>query len=471
MPKNSKLRIGTDATDLLIQLRNGEISAEQLVTQHLAQLNNEHKTINAATHIFNAEAVELARNLDQHGDETLPLFGLPCSVKETFGIAGHSVTAGSVRMTPEEHSENSEIVRRLKAAGAVIIARSNIPEFAMTGETTNLRFGRCNNPLDPSRTAGGSSGGEGALVGSGAAVFGVGSDILGSIRLPAAFCGTVGFKPHSGAVNKQGTWPIVNGDTKPWLALGPLTRSVRDAQLVYNVVADTAVAETLALPRQLVEPKNLPLKTKDSCITDAVAAAKAALVAEGVVETARDFSAVKKLFPQIPTVIWSDFYAGWRDLLSSPSAGKFSLVKELIARLRGQPTVDGGLLAWIAGGAVKRSRSQSAIDNSVKNFANVRNQFREMIGDDGVMVTQTIGFVAPTHGDMNKASFRLGVNGLMTAHTIANYCDLPAIAIPAWKFCDPATGLPPSVSVVGTPGNEAKLFAAARIVEAAINPK
>lgn len=470
MSLNSKSRIRTDASTILDQLRNGELSVEQLVKQQLEQLSREHATLNAATHIFNENALEQARALDGNIDKSLPLFGLPCSVKETFGIAGHEVTAGSLRMTPEAHQHDAEIVRRLKAAGAIIIARSNVPEFAMTGETTNLRFGRCNNPLNPERTPGGSSGGEGALVGSGAALFGVGSDILGSIRLPAAFCGVVGFKPHSSAINKQGTWPIVNGNTKPWLALGPLTRSVRDARLVYNVIVDTPIPEGEALPLTLIEPVNLPLQTNQPCIVEAVAAAKTALLGAGLSKKSVDFGGIKKLFQHIPTLIWSDFYEGWNSALSSPTAGKFSLYKELMARLRGKPTVDGGLLIWIALGAIMRSRSEKSINKSVQLILKARDHYREALGGDGVMVTQTIGMIAPKHGDMNKASFRLGVNGLMTAHTIANYCDLPAIAIPGWKFCDPETGIPPSVTLMCAPGNEARLFAAAAIVEAAINP-
>lgn len=470
MTRATKQRISTDATAVLELLRSGEITSESFVSQQLAQLNSQHQTINGATHIFDAEAIEQARKLDVDGDKSLALFGLPCTVKETFGMAGHSVTAGSVRMTPEEHSEDSEIVKRLKDAGAVIIARTNIPEFAMTGETTNLRFGRCNNPLDPSRVAGGSSGGEGALVGSGASLLGVGSDILGSIRLPAAFCGVVGFKPHSGAVDKRGTWPVVEGDTKAWLALGPITRSVRDARLVYNVVATTPIAETTELPAKLIEPVNLPLETRDPVITEAVAAAKAALLKNGVSHAPANFGGIKQLYPVMPTLVWSDFYDGWLQLLSSPSAGKFSIAKELFARLIGKPTIDGGLFAWILAGALKRTRNQKKLSNTVQQFAGAREHYRGLLGDDGILVTQTIGFVAPKHGGMNKASFKLGVNGAMTAHTLANYCDLPAIAIPAWSFCDPKTGLPPSVSVVCTPGNEAKLFAAAAIVEAAINP-
>lgn len=470
MPITTKIRINQDASDLLAQLRQGDMSVTQLVSQQLEQLNSEHAALNAATHVFDEEALAQAKALDETGDKSLPLFGLPCSVKETFGVAGYSVTAGSVRMKPEFHQQDAEIVRRLKAAGAVIIARTNVPEFAMTAETTNLRFGRCNNPLAADRVPGGSSGGEGALVGSGAATFGVGSDILGSIRLPAAFCGVVGFKPHSGAVNKQGTWPPVTGDTKPWLALGPLTRSVRDSRLVYNVIAETPIPEGGALPVKLIEPLNLPLKTLQPCISDAVAEAKSALLKAGLVSTDGDFSSVKKLFPQIPTLIWSDFYKGWNALLSSSTAGKFSIAKELFARLRGKPTIDGGLLAWIVSGAVMRPRNPNTINTRIQNFADARQSYRELIGDEGILVTQTIGFVAPKHGGMNKASFKVGVNGAMTAHTLANYCDLPAIAIPAWKFCDPETGLPPSVSVVGTPGNEARLFAAAAVVEAALNP-
>ena len=246
-----------DAVSLLAQLRNGALTVEQLVGERLDRLAQCQPQINAATQVFRDEALAQAALLDRDGDRSLPLFGLPCSVKETFGLAGEQVTAGSLRMQPEAHTQDAEIVRRLKAAGAIVIARSNVPEFAMTGESNNLRFGRTNNPLDISRVAGGSSGGEGALVGAGCSVFGVGSDILGSIRIPAAFCGVVGFKPHSGAVETRGTWPVVTGNTRSWLALGPLTRSVRDAQLVYNVIANQPASD-VASGGRLVAPVGLP---------------------------------------------------------------------------------------------------------------------------------------------------------------------------------------------------------------------
>lgn len=456
-----------DAVSLLAELRRGLLTSEQLVSERLARLVQSQPAINGATQIFVEAALAQAAQLDRDGDRSLPLFGLPCSVKETFGLAGELVTAGSLRMQPEPHTEDAEIVRRLKAAGAIVIARSNVPEFAMTGESTNLRYGRTNNPLDVNRVAGGSSGGEGALVGAGCSVFGVGSDILGSIRIPAAFCGVVGFKPHSGAVDSRGTWPQVTGNTRSWLALGPLTRSVRDAELVYNVIAQQPVAGTAAGGR-LVTPDGLSLTMQEPCIGAALAAARGALLQEGYREEHRDFADTRQLYLNIPKLILDDFYDDWIRLLSSPQGGRFSPFKELLAQLLGKPTVDNGLLQWMLIAPIMKTRSQAKIADIAEGYASARSRYQSMLGADGVLVLPTLGLLAPPHGKMNRQSLKPGVNGLFTAHTMGNYLDLPAIAIPAWKFKDPATGLPPSISIMCAPGAEAKLFAAARCVEAAL---
>jgi Asp-tRNA(Asn)/Glu-tRNA(Gln) amidotransferase A subunit family amidase len=456
-----------DAVSLLAQLRAGQLTAEQLVKELLDRLARLQPQINGATRIFRDEALAQAARLDRDGDRALPLFGLPCSVKETFGLAGEQVTAGSLRMLPETHTQDAEIVRRLKAAGAIVIARSNVPEFAMTGESTNLRYGRTNNPLDASRVAGGSSGGEGALVGSASSVFGVGSDILGSIRIPAAFCGVVGFKPHSGAVETRGTWPVVTGNTRNWLALGPLTRSVRDAQLVYNVIASQPAPDAAAGGR-LIVPDGLALAMQQPCIADALAAARSALQQDGYVEEHQDFAETRQLYLNIPKLILDDFYDEWIRLLSSSQGGRFSPFRELLGQLLGKPTIDSGLLQWMLIAPIMKTRSQAKIAAIADAYASARLRYQSMLGADGVLVLPTLGLLAPPHGKMNRQSLKPGVNGLFTAHTMGNYLDLPSIAIPAWKFRDAATGLPPSISVMGAPGAEGKLFAAAKRVEAAI---
>lgn len=457
-----------DAVALLSELRDGATTSAQLVSTHLARIDQTHASINAATQIFHREALEQAHHLDLHGDKSLPLFGLPCSVKETFGLAGHEVTAGSMRMQPEQHTQDAEIVRRLKAAGAIVIARSNIPELAMTAESTNPRFGRTNNPLDTNRVAGGSSGGEGALVGSGGSVFGVGSDILGSIRIPAAFCGVVGFKPHSASVDQRGTWPVVTGATKSWLGLGPLTRSVRDAELVYNVIADTPVPPPEPGPARLVVPRVFALSMQNRCISDALAAASATLAQHGYQRDERDFSDIGKLYLQIPKLILDDFYDSWIRLLSRPGQ-RFSPWKELLAQLTGKPTIDSGLLRWMLIAPMMKPRSAARVEAITAQFARARAHYHALLGNNGVMVLPTLGLLAPEHGKMNRLSLKPGINGMFTSYTMGNYLDLPSIAIPAWKFCDAATGLPASISVMCAPGAEAKLFAAAKLVEAALN--
>ncbi|KQQ36273.1 hypothetical protein ASF61_08835 [Duganella sp. Leaf126] len=462
-----------DAVSLLATLRQGASTAEQLVGQHLDVLERQQPRLNGATAIFREQALLQARRLDREGDRSLPLFGLPCSVKETFGLAGQEVTAGSRRMAPEHHAQDAEIVRRLKAAGAVIVARSNVPELAMTAESNNPRYGRTNNPLAPERVAGGSSGGEGALVGSGSSVFGVGSDILGSIRIPAAFCGVVGFKPHSAAVDGTGTWPTVTGNTRSWLGLGPLTRSVRDARLVYDVIARQPLAAApagAAASGRLVTPAGLPLTLQDACIGQALAAARSALTDSGYREEVQDFSQVRHLFLQIPKIILDDFYDTWIRLLSTPGQAPFSPWRELAAQLLRRPTIDNGLLTWMLIAPLMKPRRQATASRIAADYASARAHFHAMLGADGVLVLPTLGLLAPHHGKMNRQSLKPGVNGLFTAHTLGNYLDLPAIAIPAWNFRDPATGLPPSISVLCAPGAESQLFAAADAIETALNP-
>ncbi len=470
---NKKINAPTrpDAYTLLAQLRAGKTKSESIVREHLEQLKKLQPTVNGATKIYENEALEQARKLDQTGDKTLPLFGLPCSIKETFDIAGEEVTAGSLRRIPSPCKEDAEMVRRLRAAGAVVIARSNIPEFAMTGESTNLRFGRTNNPLDITRVAGGSSGGEGALVGSGSSVFGIGSDILGSIRIPAALCGVVGFKAHSKAIDNRGTWPQIKTSLNDWLGYGPLCRSVRDAQLIYNVLATQPVPLTDELFKNLLIPEGFPITYRQNCIKNAVEAARNAVIEKGLVSKKADFKDIPKLFLNIPKIISDEFYDNWiKDLSSSPEFGPFSPIKELFKNIIGQPTIDGGLLNWILLKPIMKSGSTKKQEKIANSFREARSKYQQLLGTDNVMIMPTLGLVAPKHKGFNRASLLdPRVNGLFTSHTLGNYLDMPVISVPAWKFCDPETGLPASVSLMCALGSESRLFATAKIVEEALN--
>jgi Asp-tRNA(Asn)/Glu-tRNA(Gln) amidotransferase A subunit family amidase len=475
------LHLQTDAVALRTQLDLGELSATQLLERQLARLDATQALVNGATAILRTQAREQLAQLEQQEQLSKaprgPLYGLPCSVKETFGMAGHNVTAGSMRMTPQKHTRDSTVVARIKAAGAIVIARGNVPEFAMTGETTNLRFGRTNNPIDVARVAGGSSGGEGALVGSGAAVFGLGSDILGSIRIPAAFCGVVGFKPCSTAVDGEGTWPHVVGESANWLGIGPLARSVRDARLVYGVIADQAPPPPASVEgMRLIGPDGFPFRIDDGAIGTALAAAQQALLGAGLRREPAGkaaFADVGSLFFKVPAAILHDCADEWQRLLSTPEAGRFNVWGEALRQLTGRATIDRGLFLWLLQNATLaqaiKPHSERAARKLAATFEQARARYRALLGSDGVLLLPPLGMLAPRHGDMNRKTLRPGPNGLVTPITFCNYCDLPAISIPAWKHVDRATGLAPAVMLACAPGAEGRLLDAAAVVEAALN--
>ena len=456
----------SDATTLLQQMQNGERTAVSIVTEHLERLEANHLRLNAAVHVFKDEALTEAEN-----PRPGPLSGLPISVKETLALAGHSVTAGSKRMPPIHWEQDAEVVRRLRAAGAIVLARSNVPEFAMAGETDNLIYGRTNNPLDESRTPGGSSGGEGALVGSGSTVLGVGTDILGSIRIPAAFCGLVGFKPAAAAVSKQGIWPDLRGlFLDSWLGTGPLTRSVRDARLVYNVIAETPLPPAHS-PKglRLIIPTQFELKTTADCIQAAYVMAQTVLEMAGMVAEERPFPDVKTHFLNLQQLLAAELEKPFYEMLITTDGRKFRLAAETVRQAVGRGTIYGGLFQLLAVLPVVKPRKAERVAKIIRTYEAARADLYQLLGSDGVLLLPTLGILAPKHGQMNRASLRPGVNGTVTAMTFCNYMNLPAITVPAWKDPDPETGLIPGVMLACAPGAEATLLDAAAALEAGIS--
>lgn len=462
-----------DATALRQQLQSGSLTTAQLVQQQLDTLATVQPRLNAATAILRDEVLR-ATAQPLTGERTAgALAGLPCSVKETFGLAGMMVTAGSLRMMPERHQQDAAVVQKLKAAGAIVTARSNVPEFAMTGESSNPRYGRTNNPLDPTRVAGGSSGGEGALVGSGASVFGLGSDMLGSIRIPAAFCGIVGFKPASGAVDKTGTWPKVDGFLDSWLCIGPLTRSVRDARLVYDVIARTPTPPPRDMSGlRLLRPARFPFAVQQACFRDALSAAEQHLLACGLRPETPRFDDVPALSFQAPLLILRELAGVWRTLLNRPG-DEFNIWRESWKQWRGRGEIDNGLYRWLIQDAtlaqLVKPHSDRQTQRLVQRFQQARQHYQTLLGDDGILLLPTIGMVAPKHGEMNRHTLRPGVNRHVTPLLFCNYCDLPAISIPAWRYRDPASGLPAALMLVCAPGAEGRLLDVAAALEPALN--
>ena len=223
----------SDAWAMAEAVRSGATTSVALVEASLAAIEANDEQVNAFTVVLAEQALEAARDADRRRGSNAPLLGVPVSVKDHVWLAGVPATNGSVALADFVPDLDAAPVARLKAAGAVVVGKTNNPEFCYRGYTDNDVHGLTRNPWSPDRTPGGSSGGAGASVAYGATPIALGTDGGGSIRIPAAFCGVVGHKPTFGLVPKlpgfRG-WPSLSVD-------GPLTRTVRDAALALAVMA------------------------------------------------------------------------------------------------------------------------------------------------------------------------------------------------------------------------------------------
>jgi len=243
------LSVDSTARDLAAALRRRRISARELMDLHLARIAERNPQLNAIVSLDEERARSGAADADEalaHGDEVGALHGLPFAFKDTHEVAGWRTTYGSPLFAERVPERDELIVERIRGAGAVTLGRTNVPEFAAGSHTFNRVFGTTLNPVDPTRSAGGSSGGAACALASGMVPLAEGSDMGGSLRNPASFCGVVGLRPSLGRVP---TWP----STLQWNTLstgGPMARNVGDLALLLSVLAgpDRRVPLTLGEP-------------------------------------------------------------------------------------------------------------------------------------------------------------------------------------------------------------------------------
>ncbi|MCA9542314.1 MAG: amidase, partial [Myxococcales bacterium] len=224
---------------LTARMRAGTLSPVDLVEAHIERATALDATLNIFTRTRYDAAREEARAMAERyrrNDAVPVLAGVPCSIKEMIQVEGMPQTAGLVWRRHFVAERDATVVRRLRRAGAVVLGVTNVPEAGLWMETHNRLYGRTGNPWDPRRTPGGSSGGEGAIIAAGGAVFGLGSDIGGSIRIPSAFCGVLGHKPSGGLVPTTGHWPN-DGSGGAMLCIGPIARSVDDLRLLLTTLS------------------------------------------------------------------------------------------------------------------------------------------------------------------------------------------------------------------------------------------
>jgi len=234
-----------------------EISSVELVELHLERIEQINPEINAVVHSLAGPALQEAAAADAklaRGEQCGPLHGVPFSVKDSIDVRGAPCTAGTLgRRNAQCAQEDATLVRRLRAAGGIPIAKTNLPDLLFAFESDNCIFGRSNNPYDVTRTPGGSSGGESALIAACGSPLGLGSDCAGSVRLPAAFCGIAGIKPTSGRLPRTGHVPPASGWIEKLWQIGPMARWTEDLILAMKLLSAEDGVDLASPPVPLIE--------------------------------------------------------------------------------------------------------------------------------------------------------------------------------------------------------------------------
>jgi amidase len=234
-----------------------------MIRAYIARIEEVNPKLNAVVQLCLERALAEARNGDKaiaRNELTGPLHGVAITVKDNLDTAGVISTGGTMGRKAFVPSCDATVVNRLRAAGAILLGKSNTPKLKMAYETENLIYGRTNNPYDFSRTCGGSSGGAAAILAAGGAALDVGSDTGGSIRVPSHFCGTAGIKPTAGLIPKTGHILPFGRIVDSMTQRGPMARKIEDLALALPVLAGVDWKDPSVIPMPIGDYKKISIK-------------------------------------------------------------------------------------------------------------------------------------------------------------------------------------------------------------------
>lgn len=458
---------GSSATRLAELIRTRAVSPLEVVEAHLRRIERLNPQLNAIVTVA-PDALERAREAQgriMRGESPGQLEGVPVTVKDTIETAGLRTTSGSVVRASYRPVADAPAVRRLKAAGAIILGKTNVPEMALTYETDNPLFGRTNNPHDLRRTPGGSSGGCAAAVSAGLSPASLGSDLVGSIRIPAHFCGIAGLKPTTGRVPSAGHFPPATGPYSLAAAVGPMARKVSDLSLLLDVIAGYHAPESVSAPMagaigsrpiRSLKGWRVGWYTDDgvSPVTEetrrAVRAAACALEDAGLAASECSPPGVS-LGPSLWLALFSRAIRGH---LTATYAGREesagAYVRHLMSSLEAgpQPSQDEFIKAWEA-----RDRWRAALVEWMK--------------ETPLLLAPVGAAPAFEHGArrIEAGGQSLKVFRAFGYSQTFNVYGLPAVSVPAGRSLE---GLPIGVQIIGRPFEDEAVLVAASVVEEAL---
>ena len=447
------------ALDLARAIREGEVTSREIVEAHVARLREVQPRINAVAADRFQAALEDADAADRRvaeasdADELPPLLGVPCTIKESIALAGMPNCAGLISRREHRATETAPAAARVLEAGAIPLAVTNVSELTMWIEAQNFVYGRTNNVYDPSRVAGGSSGGEGAAVGSGGSPIGLGTDIGGSIRLPAFFNGVFGHKCSAWIVPNSGHFPAAEGEVTRMLSLGPLARRAEDLMPLLRIVAgpdgidpytrevelgDPADVSLDGLPVVLAEDTSyVPVRRE---LRDAREQAAGALVAAGASLRRVPLRSMRRALDYYLTALRAGSDKGVRDLLEEETeeAARLTLGRAGWGALRGRGPHTIAMVILLATEALAARTPERLTKRALAAGKALAREVEDVIGD-GVLLHPPHPRVAPKHGRT------VGRPWVITPTAVFNLLGLPATQVPLGLN---SAGLPLGVQVV-----------------------
>jgi amidase len=448
--------ISQPAGALAALIRKRDLSPVEVVEAHLQRIAEVNPKLNAIVTLA-PDAIEKAREAEAaviRGDVLGSLHGVPVTIKDTIETAGLRTTSGSALRSEFVPDCDAPAVARLKAVGAIILGKTNTAEMAMDYDTENPVFGRGVNPYNSQLTTGGSSGGEAAAIATCMSPGGIGSDLAGSIRIPAHFCGIAGLKPTVGRVPGEGQFPPSTGPYSLGATIGPMARGISDLRLLFNALAgietreaptddsirgaqvafytDDGVAPVTAETRQAVE-----------AAAQALAAAKLIVNEVRPPGVERGHDLWLKLFSRASVVQLRNVYAGHED-----KGGDFVRWRLATADDTPPPSLDDYIASWL-----ERDRLRARLVEWMK-------QTPLILAPVGATPAYEHGTHKLTVSDQTISTFRA-----FSYSQTFNVFDLPVVVVPAGSS---AEGLPIGVQVIGRPFAEESVLAAAAIIEDAL---
>ncbi len=449
-------------------VRDRAISPVELVESHLAQIAAQNPRINAFVTVLEDEAraaARLAEDAVMHSESLGLLHGVPVTVKDSFDIAGLPTLCGSRFRLGHKAAQDATAVARLRAAGAIVLGKTNTPEFLSHYETDNFTTGRTNNPWNLERTPGGSSGGEAAAIASFCSAGGIGSDGGGSIRIPAHFCGIAGLKPTPGRIPATGHFPVMNHPGGLLSVAGPLARSAEDLRLLFAALAgyDSQDPFSAPVPPQPSSVAGLRVGVVEQFYRVPVdpeireTVRRAARTLAGLTIPTEPFE--PRGLERAPNLWW--FFFGQ---LPAPVTRQIIQGREADAHWTGTE--------FLADALQQNAKAAPSVEQLLLNLAKrdrMRASLLRQMEQVPVLLTPPCGVTAFPHRSRcwKVGDEEIGLFQAMMPATPFNLLGLPAVVIP---FGMSAAGLPIGVQLVGRPYEEESILELAVRLENARGP-